>query len=283
MSLFFEIIYDSIQDFPNLIRVGHKHKNIVKILLFQLKINLKFLFLEKFFGFKSEKFFGFKVEGFNYNSIRFLFKEIFYRNEYFFKCDSQEPIIFDCGANIGMATLFFKWLYPKSIIYSFEPDKRTFKLLQRNIKQNKLKDVFLFNLALSNKNRKIGFYSDPKNPGSLVMTAKENQINSIKTMVEAISLSDFFKKKKIKKIDFLKMDIEGSEEEVIEDLANNRQLNYVSKFCIEYHHHLPMMNSSLSYFLKIFEKNNFNYQINTRCFPISAENRFQDILIYLYK
>lgn len=283
MSLFFEIIYDSIQDFPYLVRVGHKYKELAKILLFQFKINLKFLFLEKFFKFKSENFFGFKIEGFDYNTIRFLFKEIFYRNEYFFECKSQKPIIFDCGANIGMATLFFKWLYPKCIVYSFEPDKKTFKLLQRNIRKNKLKNVFLFNLALSDKNGTVDFYSDSKNPGSLIMTTKNNESNDTKTRVKTISLSNFLKKEKIKKIDFIKMDIEGSEREVIEDLANNKQLDYVSKICVEYHHHLPIIESKLSYFLEIFEKNNFNYQINTRCFPVSAENRFQDILIYLYK
>jgi hypothetical protein len=37
-----------------------------------------------------------------------------------FKTDSRNPIIIDCGANIGVATIYFKRLYPDSRILSFE-------------------------------------------------------------------------------------------------------------------------------------------------------------------
>lgn len=96
-----------------------------------LKIFIKFFTINKITKLKKENIFGFKIEAFDYDTIRFLFEEIFYKNEYFIKLDNRPPIIFDCGANIGMATIYFKWLYPDSIIYAFEPDKQTFKILKK--------------------------------------------------------------------------------------------------------------------------------------------------------
>ena len=37
--------------------------------------------------------------------------------------------------------VFFKWLYPKALIMSFEADPTTFAVLQRNIQRNHLQDV----------------------------------------------------------------------------------------------------------------------------------------------
>lgn len=91
------------------------------------------------------------------------------------------------------------------------------------------------------------------------------------------------KEKKIRHIDFVKMDIEGSEKEIIQDLSVNSQLKKVSKFVIEYHHKINGYTSNLGEFLQIFENGGFEYQIDTRCNPINSENKFQDVLLYIYE
>jgi hypothetical protein len=48
-----------------------------------------------------------------------LYYEIFVRQYYFFASDRKEPIVFDCGANVGVATMYFKWLYPHSRVHCF--------------------------------------------------------------------------------------------------------------------------------------------------------------------
>jgi len=88
------------------------------------------------------------VRHFGIGSVQFLFREIFVRNEYAFQASSERPVVFDCGANIGMATLFFKWLYPDCEIHAFEPDPETFGVLSENVSRNKLRDVSLHNVAL---------------------------------------------------------------------------------------------------------------------------------------
>lgn len=213
----------------------------------------------------------------------FLFQEIFYRNEYFFKSPTDSPVIFDCGANIGFATLFFKWMYPQSEIYAFEPDITTFRILKKNVEENGLKNIHLFNAALSNKNGKIDFFIDSERPGSLVMSTNHDRLPKDKIIIDAMSLSSFIEEKDFDVIDFVKMDIEGSEKEVIKEISDNDQMELITKLCIEYHHKINNHKSGLGEFLRIFEKNGFEYQIDTKNIPISAESRFQDVLLYLYK
>src|SRR3989338_3208429 len=280
---FFGISYSGLQNFIYLAASHHPVEKKIMIFLTWLRINLKFLLIANFLSLKSEKIFGYKINAFSYSSLRFLYEEIFYRNEYFFKSFNNRPMIFDCGANIGLATVFFKWLYPESIIYAFEPDPETFILLKKNVRQNKLKNVHLFNTAISNVNVKIDFFIDSKNPGSLIMSSRRERMPKDLITVDSITLSSFIQDKKIQRIDFLKIDIEGAEEEAIQDLSNKDQLKKLNKMVIEYHHKISGYKSNLSRFVRYFEKNGFEYQINAKCVPVNSENKFQDILLYLYK
>lgn len=278
-----EIIYYGLNNFAYLVKSNHSFKNKLRILLTLIRINFKFLFLSKLFKLKKEKILGYKINAFDYGTIRCLFEEIFYRNEYLFNSKNKKPIIFDCGANIGFATIFFKWLYPESEIYAFEPDKKTFEILKKNVSQNKLKNVHLFNSAISDKNGKIDFFVDLKKPGSGIMSTKQERNPKDKITVDCLSLSSLIKNKNLLKIDYVKMDIEGSENEVIQDLDKNKQLKNIAKFSIEYHHKIKGHKSQLGKFLQIFENNNFEYQIDTRFIPSNAEDEFQDVLLYIYR
>lgn len=277
------LIFEGLYNFAYLAKSNHSLKNKIGILLIWLKIYLKSKILDKFLKLKTENIFGYKINAFDYETIKIFFEEIFYKNEYLFDSKNKKPIIFDCGANIGFATIFFKWLYPESQIYTFEPDKKTFELLKKNVSQNKLKNVHLFNTALSNKTGKIDFFIDTKWPGSWAMSTKYERMPKDKIIVDCISLSSLIEDEKIKQIDYIKMDIEGSENEVISDLNNNNQLKKVIKLVIEYHHKISKNKSNLSQFLKIFEDNGFEYQVDARCIPLNSENKFQDVLLRIYK
>ncbi|MEZ4805422.1 MAG: hypothetical protein R2852_08040 [Bacteroidia bacterium] len=49
---------------------------------------------------------------------------------YNFESQVENPIIIDCGANIGMSAFYFKKLYPKSSLYCFEADPKIFNFLK---------------------------------------------------------------------------------------------------------------------------------------------------------
>lgn len=283
MKTFISIFYTGISNLTYFVKSSHSLKNKFRIYFTYLKINFKYFVLSNLFELKSEKIMGFKISSFNYENIRFLFGEVFYKNEYFINIKKEKPIIFDCGANIGVATIFLKWIYPESEIYSFEPDRKTFELLKKNIEQNKLENVHLFNCAVSDKDGFIDFFNDEDKPGSLLMSTKKARTSKDVLQVKSVSLSSFMKSHNIENIDLLKVDIEGSEKDVFEDLNKNKLIDAVSKIILEYHHNINGQKSELGYFLKIFEENNFNYQIDAKCSPVGVENKFQDILIYFYK
>ena len=181
---------------------------------------------------------GYKIYYKNEKEFRFLFDEIFNKKPYHFKTSKKSPLIVDCGSHIGISILYFKKLYPDAKIYSFEPDKENFYLLKKNVEENNLKNIFLNNFALSNFKGKSYFYGHFHGSGN---DTCGNTLNPLwgeregfeKQKINVERLSDFLKKKKIKKIDFLKLDVEGVEKEVIEDIKP--LLQNVDKLTLEYH------------------------------------------------
>ena len=97
-----------------------------------------------------------------------LYKGIFVHRIYHFEVEYPDPLILDCGSNIGMSILYFKHLYPKARIIAFEPDPVIFPYLQENITRNGLKDVQLVQAALAAREGTMTFYSDGKYGSCLV-------------------------------------------------------------------------------------------------------------------
>ena len=62
------------------------------------------------------------------------FEEIFVDEIYKFNSKSSNPLIFDCGANVGTSCLYFKRIFPEARIKAFEPDPEIAKVLSSNLK-----------------------------------------------------------------------------------------------------------------------------------------------------
>jgi FkbM family methyltransferase len=216
----------------------------------------------------------------NFGILSYLYNEIFINNEYFFTAENDNPYIIDCGSNIGMSIFYFKKLYPHSRILAFEPGEEAFACLMENIKNNNLlNSVQAHKAALSNKEGTVKFFYNPADLGSLVMSTKQERMSKKSQSVEAMLLSKHISEE----VDFLKMDIEGAELEVIEELSNSGKLSYVKQMMIEYHHHIIKESDEFSKLLRILENSGFGYQIESRLGrPVKPEH-FQDILVYAYR
>jgi FkbM family methyltransferase len=153
------------------------------------------------------------------------YKEIFTQEIYKFNNSSSNPVIIDCGANIGLSTLYFAIAYPNSKVFAFEPDKAIFNLLQKNINDNKLSHVSLYNEAVWTQDTELSF-SNKGSEASQIDTTGQSA-----TKVKAIRLAKFLAQ--FEKIDFLKMDIEGAEFDVVKDCTT--ELQKVQNFFLEYH------------------------------------------------
>ena len=134
---------------------------------------------------KTVKIFNFQISGFNFHTLHYLFGEIFVKNEYFFKSNKHKPLILDCGSNIGVSVIYFKFLYPNCHIHAFEPDPETFELLKQNVQKNNLKNVFLHNKAVSNSEKDIDFYISEEK-GNLMMSTLRERMSEAKIKVKSI-------------------------------------------------------------------------------------------------
>jgi len=248
-----------------------------QLLLAYLKIQIKYSLLVQVFRvpLHTEKFLGFTVSFFDYRVFIFLFREIFIKGEYHFTAQNSTPVILDCGSNIGMSVLFFKGLFPEARITGFEPDPKTFTLLESNIRRNNLLNVRTLNAAVCGSEGEIDFYEDSEITGNPMMsTLKDRTPNAVVVRTKAIMLSSFI----TQEIDFAKIDVEGAETEIIQELARSGKLRQIRQMCIEYHHHMKPHDDSLSRILSVLEENGFGYQIDAQALnPYSAE--FQDLLL----
>lgn len=154
------------------------------------------------------------------------YKELFEEEIYKFPSQSQSPLIVDCGANIGLSVLYFKSLYPQSSIIAFEPDQDNFLLLNENCKRNSLTNVDCRQSAVWISDEIIHFSSDGTQ-GSQIASEKATE-NVI--LVKAERLADLLDQKMI---DFLKIDIEGAEVDVLTDCSEG--LKNVRNLFVEYH------------------------------------------------
>ncbi len=224
---------------------------------------------------------GFHVQYAQRKLFAHLFQEIFLNGTYLFRTDAEIPTIVDCGSNIGMSILFFKTIYPTAHVIGFEPDPQTFEILQSNVERNSLTEVDVHPFALSERNGTIDFYHNEHDAGSLLMSIHEERMKGERITVQTRKLSSFISVP----VDLLKMDIEGAEEEVLQELAASNTLQFVKQMFIEYHHHITHNVDTLSSILMLLEKSGFGYQIaaDAREGKVAHSSEFQDIRIYCYR
>ena len=219
------------------------------------------------------------LHGQNWEELNFLFMEVFLNNDYFTRSRISDPNIIDCGANIGMATVYFKLLYPDARIQAFEPNPYCFDVLSQNVKENDLADVTLVKAGCSNRKGKTTFHVLPSfSPRSSMDANREKGTEEIE--VELVKLSDYINRP----VDIFKMDIEGGEWDVMDDLVATGKIELIDRMFIEYHHRISSPDVELSKFLKLIEDADYTYSMHTN---MRQDRRFtgvfQDMMIYAVK
>ncbi len=138
----------------------------------------------------------------------------------------NDAVILDIGANIGNHSIYWAMMNNARKIYSFEPIKDTFKILKKNIEINELSDkIKIFNLGLSNQkiNGSISFF-DYTNIGGTHVKQDPNG-NLLLDKLDNIKIEE-------DAVDFVKIDVEGHELEVLQG-ARETLLKYKPMIFIE--------------------------------------------------
>ncbi len=176
------------------------------------------------------------------------FQFIFLDDIYGFKSTRPDPTIIDGGGYIGLATLYFKYHYPQAHITVFEPDTEIYAILQHNLKTNRLSHVASHNVGLYRESKEITFNPNHTDGGKID--------HSGTSAITVKRLSDYIDRE----IDFLKLNIEGAELAVLEDLDASQKIQSVKEMCIEWHS-FANQDQNLDELLAILKRNNFRYYI----------------------
>lgn len=137
---------------------------------------------------------------------------------------AKKPLtIFDVGAHVGNISLKYNDLFPNSKIYSFEPFPESFRSLKQNTAQNK--NIKIFNKGLGEQVGTSKFHSNVHEQTNSILATHEDgnsnwgSENMLKTKevldIELTTIDQIVEAENIKKIDILKMDVQGAEYQVM--------------------------------------------------------------------
>lgn len=164
------------------------------------------------------------------DSLRTTYHQIFVQGIYQVDGLGDTPKIIDCGGNIGLSVIACRLRYPQARIVVFEADPALAAILAWNIKSLGMIDVTIEAKAVGAAKGEVLFQPDGAVDGHVVaLDGATGPANAIS--VPAVRLSDLIDES----VDLLKMDIEGSEYDVIADLSQSGRLAQVRALICEVH------------------------------------------------
>ena len=169
-------------------------------------------------------------------SLRFRHQDIYVIGEILheraYRIQSQlqaRPVIVDAGANIGMAALWLACRYSDAELHCFEPESRSFALLQHNLRQ--LPRARCQFSALGAHTGTISLFVSAT--GSVHSTFGSGTAAQVER-VPCARLGDYLNENRIERVDLLKVDVEGSEMALLQGLGEHiERVNVIVGECHE--------------------------------------------------
>ena len=228
---------------------------------------------------RRERLLGWDVAYATYPMLVYLVEDVLLSAPYRVSLSTDAPVIVDCGANIGLSALYFRRRFPRSRIVAFEPDPPAFALLRENLDRNGCADVVAHAVALGCADGTVEFFYDDAMRGSVHAGTVGRPWLTGRSEVPVRRLSTLLPDS----VDLLKLDVEGAEGDVLDDLVQTGALDRVAAVVMEYHHHLDDQDK-LGGVLSLLERAGFGYQLATaENHAILGAGSFQDVLLYAYR
>jgi len=208
---------------------------------------------------------GLKHFSANWRMTEFLIKEIYIGMAYFFPLQKAEKI-FDVGANCGFAALFFKSMFPHAEIVSIEPQARESGLLREAVSLNHLDGIRVLQYAVGQTEDQAILSVNEKNPGfSSLLKSRAGGKNE--EFVSVVRLSSLLPEQPV---DLLKMDIEGAEGAVLNELseAGCLSVNRIRNMIIEVHRFEGSGLENFTEILNLIARHGYEYCLQARAFRL---------------
>jgi FkbM family methyltransferase len=153
-----------------------------------------------------------------------MYHEIYFQQHYKFIPKNKQPVIIDCGANIGLSVIYFHQLIPDAKIIAIEADPNVASILEYNLRTNHCQAEVITKAVWNSDDEFLSFSQAGADAGSFYGTEKIIQVPTIR--LQSI-LAQF------EEIELIKIDIEGAEVTVVED--SYMEFKKANKVFIEFH------------------------------------------------
>jgi len=187
---------------------------------------------------------------------RNIVSEVLISNVYNLGALQKGDIVVDIGAHIGTFSIAAAKVAKK--VYAFEPSKENFTMLKENIAANKTDNIIAFHVAVSGTTGSRELFLHPNDPCMHSLYFK----SETKSEVSTISIEDIFKQNNIDHIDYLKLDCEGAEYEILFNCPKEilKKIYHIGAEC----HNLDEQRTTQS-FIYFLESNGFKVTISKEC------------------
>ncbi len=185
----------------------------------------------------------------------------------FFTPSGSSPLIIDCGANVGVSVLEWKYRWPMARVICFEPDPFAFELLKTNIDRNDLPGVECIEAAVADFDGQATLHGDLGHGadarGNSLRRSWGSREDSETIEVRCTRLTPYLIREPVA---FLKIDIEGAEEAVLRD--STEALRSVDAAYVEVHETDELRDTnSLDRVERILSEAEFRIEIESRFSP----------------
>jgi len=215
-----------------------------------------------------------------YDDFAYLFGDIFLKQPVRLpKFAGDRPFIIDAGAHVGFSCLYFKLCQPTARILCFEPATSCFQLLERNIRHNRIEGVDLVHAACGRNQGEITLFL-PQDQSLANSSHKQWDGAHATEKARVVRLSDYIDQR----VDLLKMNVEGAEWEIMDDLISTGKLRQVDNLMVAYHHRMTSPEVRLAEFLRLFQENGYVYQLSAPFNPQDAYgDKWQSVDIFAWR
>jgi FkbM family methyltransferase len=142
---------------------------------------------------------------------------------------SRDDVCLDIGANVGVHTLVMADLAPDGMVHAFEASSTNYHFMATNINSNGFDNIRPYHLGLSNSvgDKEFYYLSDfagcsfaqdtdrSEDVASIIQSAWGAPWRYVKEKVRFTTLDEWMRNANIERVDFIKLDVEGSEKQVI--------------------------------------------------------------------
>lgn len=142
--------------------------------------------------------------------------------------------VLDIGAFLGDFAICVARKHRQSMIYAYEPFPESFELLQMNVALNRVPNVQAFQAAITARSGFVDLHIASGDPVQHSTAAAAADPTAEAIRVPSITLDEVFRERGLSRCDFLKMDCEGEEYNILFQ-ASKETLRRVRHLCVEYH------------------------------------------------